>query len=672
MTEPWQDILALAGLPTEAIVLDLESYFDKEYNLTKLSGVEYVMDPRFEVTALGYRYLTAAQSDCVAPNGVIPLLDWWRQTWGLNLEGVTVIGQNLKFDALVLRECYGITPKYTVDILDLSRHLDARDRHSLEHLAQKYRTPTPKGDTSQFMGLHWEAMTPVQRVILRDYCLNDVDIETYLFKALLPRITRPEVELRLANQTLRQYLVPQIKIDIDLGRRLVVDMRTELQRTVDAVNALSVRVVTPGKWTKRLPTVTAVTVADISKDGTFLALLRAALPAGEAIPMKQGKKKLIPALAKTDEQLDYLLSHPCPEVRALMEARKATDSWPTHISRVGRLIAQAAARGGFMGAPLTYYAAHTGRYGGTGGTNFQNFGARDVHELVKQVGQMLTAPEGYDLGTGDLSQIEARVVAWFAGQEDLLQAFAQGRDVYSEFGTECLYHKEVRKPRKADPPAVYQTMFNRRTASKETILGAGFGMGGTRFYQYCKEKPTLRVALDAGDLTQQLCHRAIAVYRQRYSMIPKLWQEVEKAWRFVARYPDQRAVVSHYGRTLMFWNENGTVTVQLPSGRCLFYPCARANINGECAYRWGHLWGGSMVENIVQATARDVFVEGLLRLEDAGFNGLFSVHDQAIVLLPAGDTAGLTEMHRLQTVVPVWATGLPIAVEGELCPAYHK
>jgi len=681
MPEPWQDILALAGFPTDVIVLDFESYFDKEYNFDKLSGVEYVMDPRFEVTGLG---------GWVQPNG--SGLPWFRgpddvqlqiadllDLYGPDLTGVTVVGQNLKFDALVLRERYGITPRYTVDVLDLARHLDARDRHSLEHLAVKYHAPTPKGDTMQFKGLRWNHMTCEQRAALRDYCLNDVDIETYLFKTLLPRITRPEAELRLANQTLRQYLVPQIKIDTDLGRRLIVDMQAELQLPVDRVNALGVKVITPGKKTSRTsrpPTVKAVTVDDVSKDGTFLALLRETLPVGEAIPMKQGKKKLIPALAKTDEQLDYLLSHPCPAVRALMEARKASDSWPTHICRVVRLIDQATARGGFMGAPLTYYAAHTGRYGGTGGTNFQNFGARDVHELVKQVGQMLSAPSGYILGTGDLSQIEARTVAWFAGQEDMLQAFAQGRDLYSEFGTEQIYHQEVRKPRKDDPPDVYQTMFNRRTASKETILGAGFGMGGTRFTQYCKEKPVLKVAIESGDLTPQLCQRAIAVYRQRYSMIPKLWKEVEAAWRFVARYTDQRATVSHSGRCLTFWNENGTVTVQLPSSRCLFYPHARVDSEGGCAYHWGHLWGGSMVENIVQATARDVFTDGLLRLEDAGFNGLFSVHDQAICLLALDAEYSaedmLAEMHRLQCIVPSWATGLPVATEGDLTKAYHK
>jgi DNA polymerase len=285
---------------------------------------------------------------------------------------------------------------------------------------------------------------------------------------------------------------------------------------------------------------------------------------------------------------------------------------------------------------------------------------------------MLMALAGCDLGTGDLSQIEARVLAWFAGQEDLLQAFADGRDVYSEFAQEQIYHKETRKPRKDDSLELAHTLTTRRSVGKETILGAGFGMGGPMFHTRCKQKPSLKAAFESGELNAQLCHRAIAVYRQRYSMIPEFWREVEKAWRFVAKYPDQWATVSHYGRSLLFWNENGTVTVQLPSGRCLFYSRARVGSGGECAYRWGHLWGGSIVENVVQAAARDVFTDGLLRLEDAGFNLLFSVHDQAIALLPAGDTAGLAEMHRLQCIVPAWAAGLSVATEGDLTSRYHK
>ncbi|MEN6335710.1 MAG: DNA polymerase [Phycisphaerales bacterium] len=319
-----------------------------------------------------------------------------------------------------------------------------------------------------------------------------------------------------------------------------------------------------------------------------------------------------------------------------------------------------------------HVTGNTGRWSGTGGINFQNFGARDVHDLIKQVGQMLTAPEGYVFGTGDLSQIEARVVAWFAGQEDLLEAFAQGRDIYSEFAQEQIYHKETRKPRKDDPPKLAKALTTRRNVGKETILGAGFGMGGNTFYERCKQKPSLKEALASGELTFELCQRAIAVYRKRFSLIPVFWRELEKAWRFVARYKDQQATVSHQGRTLRFWNEGGTVVIQLPSSRCLFYPHAAVSPDDICRYRWGHVYGGSLTENVVQATARDIFALGLLRMEDAGMNTLFSVHDQAVNLVPRQNIHQLAEMHALQCVLPPWAEGLPVATEGDLTKAYHK
>jgi DNA polymerase len=673
--EPWQAILESAGFPTQAIVLDFETYFDADYSLSKLSTVEYVMDARFGVVGLGYQTLGdgSQASGFLPPDEVGPYL----AALAPNIDKYTVVVQNGKFDCLVLHERFGITPKYVVDILDLSRHLDARDRHSLDHLAKKYHAPTPKGDTKQFLGLHWADMNAEQRAAMVSYCRDgDVPIEAYLFKTLLPRLTWAPVELRLAYQTLRQFLVPQIKVDMRLGSDLIAGMQAELQQPIDKINSLGIRVITPSVRKRKgltSPLIRLVTAADVSKDRTFISMLEAALPDGESVPRKQGKKKMIPALAKTDTALDRLLSHPEPRVRALMVARKATDSWPGHISRVRKLMAQAAARGGWLGVPLKYYGAGPGRWSGAEGINAQNFGARDVHDLIKQVGQMLTAPEGFTLGTGDLSQIEARVLAWFAGQEDLLEAFRQDRDIYSEFGTEQIYHSEVRKPRDDDPPELARVLKIRRDLSKETVLGAGYGMGGQKHYERCRVKPSLKDAFVSGDLTRQMCQRAIDVYRQRYSMIPAFWRELEKAWRFVARYRDQQATVSHYGRALQFWNEGGTVCIGLPSSRVLFYPHAAVSAADDtCRYHWGHVYGGLLTENVCQATARDIFGLGLLRMEDAGFNTLFSVHDQAVCLMRAGDTEALAEMHRLQTIVPPWAEGLPVATEGNLADRYHK
>lgn len=676
MANAWQDILASAGFPTAAIVLDFETYFDADYSLKKMSVVEFVMDPRFEITGLGHQRLNG-EGGFLPPAQAADYLLTLRKIHGPALEDLTVIVQNGKFDCLILRERFGITPKYVVDVIDLSRHLDARDRHDLAHMAVKYNAPAPKGDTMQFSNYHWWEMDEAMQRDLEEYCLNDVRIEEYLFRTLLSRITRPNIELRLANQTLHQYLVPQIRVDMELGERLITEMTVELQEPVDAVNITGVRVIEPGKKTKRTslpPTVRPVTVADVSKDRTFLSLLKSALPSGEAVPMKQGRVKMIPALAKTDAQLDYLLSHPELRVRTLMTARKATDTWPTHISRVRNLMAQAAARGGYMGAPLKYYGGHTGRWSGGEGLNVQNFGARDVHPLVLQVGRMLCAPVGYVFGTGDLSQIEARVLAWLAGQDDLLEAFRQGRDIYSEFAQDYIYHKEVRKPRPDDSPELVKSLKTMRNVGKETILGAGFGMSGNTFYLRCLQKVSLKEAFASGSLTAALCERAIAVYRQRFSMIRAFWYELEKAWRFVARYRDQQTTVSHHGNTLHLWNAGGTVVMQLPSGRHMLYPRATASAaDNTCRYRWGQVWSGVLAENCVQATARDVFAEGMLRLEDEGLNPIASIHDQAICLFGKdGADARLRRMHELQCVTPAWAEGLPVATEGGLSERYKK
>jgi DNA polymerase len=683
MIEPWQTSLSAAGFPTDALVFDFETYFDRDYSLKKLSTVEFVMDPRFEVTGLGYWASSPATWGSEygfgfsTPDKIDRDLGMFKLTHGPNLERCTVVVANGKFDCLVLRERYGITPRYVVDVQDLGRNLDARDRHAVEHMAVKYGTPNPKGDTMQFSGLHWGEMTPEQRTALTTYCKTDVEIEAHLFKTLLPQIVNPETELRLSDQTLKLFLNPAIRVNTDLGRELIASMEAELSRNVEAVRSHGLLYVEPGKVSKRVsrpPIVRPVTAGGISGDRSFVSLLAAALPPGESVPMKQGKKKQIPALAKTDEALDYLLTHPKPAVRALVEARKATDSWPAHISRVHRIMDQARARGGLTGFPLCYYGGHTGRFSGAMGVNFQNLGARDVHPLVKQVGAMLETPDGYTFGTGDLSQIEARIVAWLAGQSDLVQGFARGEDVYSDLAQNSIFHEETRKPRKDDPPELAAAMKLRRDFGKMCCLACGFGMGANTFYLRCIINKDLKSAFTSGKYSRGFCDKIVSAYRQRYTKIVAYWYEIERAWRFVTKYPAQTAVVSHVGREIRFSHRNKTTIVTLPSGRELYYPGASVNVKGECRYRWGKTYAGSLVENIVQATARDVFTTGLLRIEDAGFVLIGHIHDSATVLLKRDGTEDvrLAEMHRLQTDPILWASGLPVATEGSLSCAFGK
>lgn len=683
--QPWQEVLQAAGFPTTAIVLDFETYYDADYSLKKMSTVECVMDKRFEITGLGMQLLPNGDISFSAPNEIISskglLTTPAKQVW----DGLTVVGQNLKFDALILREKFGITPKYTVDLIDLDRQWDAQAKHSLEAMAKRWGAPKSKGDTNQFKGFHWKEMGLVLTHQLKEYCKNDIEIESFLFQKLLPLVTcRPEIELPLMNQTLQLFLNPQIEIDFERGEELKKKMRLEALKPRLELRKHGIK--SSRKW--------------ISGNKKFTALLQDVLPENETIPMKQGKNKPILAFAKDDEGLKQLLVHPKEEVRLLTEARIAIKSWPLHISRVDKLMNQAKARGGKIGAPLKYCSAHTWRWGGTESINLQNLGGRGrtgagTHPLIQAMRGMLIASDDYIFGINDLKQIQARILPWLAGQNNLIQGFANGDDIYSEFATE-LFQFPVREAKKTDPGPVAKLLTIRRGFGKDAILGCGFGMGANKFYERCMANNDLRPMFDSGEYDWNFIKRLINTYRSRYAKIPAFWKKVEKAWRFVTKYPGQKSEyfiekedLSYMGFPLFYkttlepylkFNHQDEATyIQLPSGRYLRYPGAKVKRgggydDGDLSYQYSkYLWGGFLTENIVQAVEVDIFGEALLRLEAAGFNIVLHGHDEIICLFKESEAEEkLKEMAEIMVIVPEWAQGLPIAVEGELTKRYKK
>lgn len=670
--EKHQEILKNINWPTDVLVLDFECYFDTEYALgKKLSTVEYICDERFEFTGLGFQLLgdenvppSFYQGD-VVKRGIKEL----QRSFGENFERVTVVIQNAKFDALILKEKFQINPPYIIDTVDLARFYDSRMSHRLKDLAKLFELKT-KGDTQQFKGLHYKDMSGEQRKTLADYCKDDVKIETDLFKILLPLISNPHIEIPLARHTLNLYLNPQVKLNFDRAEKLKSEMEAEKDEMLDKVSWVSMYVTKKHK-----------TVAKVLNSDRFKEILEDTLPEGEHAPMKQGKNKMILAVAQADEGLKFLLTHQIEEIRFLAEARLAISSWPLHIKRVQNLINQTKARNGRLGIPLKYYSAHTGRFGGGEGLNVQNFGKRGrtgsgIHPLIKKVGALIEAPEGYTFITPDLSQIEARMLAWFAGQDDLLRAFADGEDVYSEFATK-LFNSKVCKPDKddPDPEPVRKLMEIRRGFGKDAILGCGYGMGANRFYDNCRENSNLRPLFDNGTYNRNFIDNLIKTYRKKYSKIIEFWAQMEKSFRWVIKYPHEQ--IPYYrgelelldAPELLFRNENGTVFIKLPSGRELRYRHARIikdRYKGTIAWQWGHLWGGSIVENVVQATSRDILAEAILLIEP--FNPIVChVHDSITVLVKK-DAAkfALPKIEKAMRSNPEWAEGLPIDVESEV------
>lgn len=666
----YHDKLELAKFPNEVLVIDFEAYFDQDYSLSKMSTIEYIVDTRFEFTGVGWS---------VSPNfiagfshSVEDTIKGFQTRYGKNLEGITVVIQNARYDATVLQERLDIVPPYIVDTVDLARHYDSRMSHALKDLAKMFKLEA-KGDTMDFKGLHLRDMTPEQREALKQYCKTDVRITSKLFVLLMELLTWPEVELPIARHTLGLYLTPKLNFDFQLGAEIFADM----EKLLDDI-------VVPTGYSRKL----------LGSKKPFCEELENLLPEREHVPYKQGKNEMIPALAKDDELFQELLNHPDDKVRELCNARQAVKSWPLHIKRVKRMRDQALASYGQMRVPLHYYGCHTGRPSGAEKINLLNLGGKGrtgqgTHKLISMVRKLLVAPPGKTLVIVDSAQIECRLLAWLAGQTDLLQGFADGEDIYSVFAS-ILFGVEVRKPtdaERADPDLKdwVHDMDLMRGFGKDAILGSGYGMGPPRFYKNCRSNPDLRPLFDDGTYTYAFIERLIKLYRSKYSKIPKFWKKIESLFKFVIQFPGEIAYYNRQSNEFMarntgmcppdltLWNDNGTVCLQLPSGRVLYYRHASVGRDGTIRWQWGHLWGGGITENLCQSIARDLFTLWILKCEKEEIPVVLQCYDEIVGLVDEADGEEcLLIVDEIMCEAPDWADGLPLATDRMISRYYTK
>jgi len=653
-----QAVLKLVGWPQDIVVLDWETYFTTEYSLFKMSNIEYIEDKKFEEQGVAVNIIQAGHPNTPRQATFWPdvpeELAWLQRKYGENLERCTVVWFNGRFDGTILVRKYSIIPPYVVDVRDLSRHLDARNRHHLKDCCERWNIP-PKGDTMEFKGLRWATMTPEQRESYASYACNDAEREADLLCILLPKLTRPEIELPLQWHTHRIYWCPEFNFDFAEANRLARAMEEQVHVDAEFV------IIPDGDGQSRF-----AIPKEISGNISFAKLMREALAeTGEVLTMKPGKNKPIPALAKDDPAVQQYKRHKNPRVRELMKARQAVKSWPLHIRRVRAMGHQAQAAGGKLPNPLNYYGAHTGRWSGGEKINTANLPTRGKG-LQTEIKHCLIAPPGYTLVMSDAAQIEARGDAWIAGQQDLLDSFARGEDVYSEFasGVLCV---PVYKPRKDDPPPVAKLLTTRRAMGKTAILGLGYGMGATTFLDRLEADPLLRSKVESGEINLSFCKRTVDAYRTKYHKIPTFWRNIEDAFRYVTRYSLSREL-----RGLKLYHEGTTTVIRLPSGRCLFYPHASIGRDHQLAYNWGYLWGGTLTENIVQAMSRDVLAEALLYVERHGFRVGHHVYDSIVAVVPEAkvDEAKACVEEAL-THVPTWAVGWPMGVETVVAGRYE-
>jgi len=266
---------------------------------------------------------------------------------------------------------------------------------------------------------------------------------------------------------------------------------------------------------------------------------------------------------------------------------------------------------------------------------------------------------GYCFFVADFAAIEARVIAWMAGEQWRQDVFEQGGDIYCASASQ-MFHVPVEK-----------NGVNGHLRQKGKIAELALGYGGS--VGALKAMGALNLGIAESELKP-----LVDAWRLSNPKIVKLWWDIDKAAKTCVK---TRKATNAYG--IEFTYQSGMLFIKLPSGRQLVYVKPLMGINSygseSLTYegigeqkKWCRLetYGPKLVENIVQATARDLLAEAMVRLKDAGYNIVMHVHDEVVVEAPP--TASLDDICTIMAQPPSWAEGLLLRADGYVCDFYKK
>lgn len=271
--------------------------------------------------------------------------------------------------------------------------------------------------------------------------------------------------------------------------------------------------------------------------------------------------------------------------------------------------------------------------------------------------------EGCRFIVSDFSAIEARVLAWLAGEEWVLEAFRNGKDIYCETAS-MMYHVPVEK---------HGANSHLRQKGKVAVLACGYQGGVGAMKRMDK----------GGSIPEDELQSVVDQWRQANSNSVKLWRTCELAARTAIE--EHRTVRLKNG--LAFGYINGNLFIKLPGGRKLCYWNTRLKLDprdgrehivymgvNQETKQWGETetYGGKLVENIVQATARDCLAISMQRVAALGYNIVMHVHDEIIVDCPSEDTGAMERINACMAEPIPWAPGLPLKGDGYETPFYMK
>lgn len=595
------------------VTIDFETYYSKDVTLGKLTTMQYIHHPEFKVWGLGIK-IEDAPTEWFSGDEVDLALN------SLVWEETAILAHNTAFDGAILTRIYGHKPKFYLDTASMARAIYPGHSSALKAVAERMFPDDEsmrKGDAlSAAKGIY--DLPYDLEMDIADYCIQDVELTHAIYKEW---IDFPKSELEVIDATIRMFTEPCMILDTE--QLTGIHQREKIAA-------------------EKLIELSGYPREELASNPKFEAIL-------ESLDIEPPKKispttnKLIPAFGKNDPGFQKLVKD-YPEHKNLWNARIATKS-RLRETRAKRFL-EAANPDGTISIPLRYYAAHTGRFGGSDKLNFQNM------PRGSELRRCLKAPKGELLYAVDLSNIEARMLAWLAGQDSLLEQFRYGVDVYSRFASD-IYGFEVNGK---DNP-------EQRFVGKTAVLGLGYGMGWKKFQSTLASGSSgPQVKLD-----DVKCQEVVAKYRATFFLINHLWAKCSDflVWMSSGKYVPHKVL------------EIQPYRIVLPNGLSLYYENLRHTPKGYVFdSRTGetYTYGGKITENIVQALSRLVITDAILRINKiSDFRVVLTVHDEVVVASARTDHAEVlkTIIHEM-TIPPEWAEDIPLDAEGSYNEAYSK
>ena len=628
-------------------VADTETYYSETYTLKKMTTEAYVRDPRFKLHCAAAKVM-----DALPALGQNPIIN----TTVLNHEALKIAAVDVanygmvchkaSFDGLILNHHYDARPAFWFDTLSMARLIFPHEKsHSLESLAAKFGLPPKIVPYNEFRNVR--DLSPELYNKLAAGCAHDVELTYLVFRNLLPLV--PREELRVIDMTIRMFTEPTLQLDYQQMQDYYEQVKKDKENVLAELGVSKSELQSSAKFAEILRSLGVEPPTKPSPKNPTKACPTCTTGVADC-PTCKGTgtvTNLVYAFAKTDDEMKELCDDEDPRVSALCTARLGQKS-TLNETRCSRLLSMS--ERGALTVPLRYYGAGaTGRFSGEDLVNFQNF------PRSGEIRNCIIAPRGYVILVGDLSQIECRMLNWLAGEQWVLDAFRDHRDLYSEIATD-FYGRPISKAERPE-----------RGLGKQIVLSCGFGSGG----------PKIVITARRGtygppvDLSPAQGMAARDLYRQKHPKVVTLWST---------------------GASIMGNLFNGTQTdwncmkirdkkVYLPNGvwldySNLIYKGAGKHGRPDFAVRRrqgeSRIYGSKFIQNIVEALSRLVLTKAMLEMQQH-YPARLCTHDEGVWLVPEAHAVEAAKyLQQLLTTPPDWCKDIPLEAEVGYDTRYTK